>query len=651
MEGLPFLPGNNFSDPTKSKYHRSHSLGYKNGYAVQKHPEIGIGGVTLPHNQLSEQELDELANYNPTLTYGQAKQAPPEDFVPAHVAWDKKVLKFYAYYKQTVHESPDEHYRVRHVHIFYYLEDDSISVVEPHVENSGMPQGKLIKRQRLPMNDVGDHWTWKDLNIGTNATFYGKVFHINDMDKWSREFLDSEGIEVNPPEFVDTIPQDPYTEKRKEASALRTYKTVSDFDKARQFLEMDRKVLKFDAVWDDRDAMFGEMRQFIIHYFLVDDTLEVREVHKANDGRDPFPVLITRHRVPKDRYHVPSSFPSVVMELTDQEIKNYFTPRDFEIGKTIQIYARRFLVCDCDNFTKAFYFHNFGLKEFNTVDMGNNMTPLAKMSAPQQEIAPYNGYGSLEDSLQSCLSLVPQPPKKDFIKMLENDGKVLRFEAVLDSNKPEDKGRRFIISYRLSDDMITIHEPPVRNSGRIGGKFLERTRVAKPGCPTDRPEFYGPQDFHIGCVVQVFSHRFVIISADHFVLKYMEEHANQFPESTVASLRERITNIPDMEGELSMGSATVTRTYGPGELDQLVREVKGQLKKIAITSSNRKDQMFLGVDVSRQGYISPDNLRNMCEKQHLPAEPAIIDALAAEISPVDPEHISLEDFRIFFESA
>ena len=50
---------------------------------------------------------------------------------------------------------------------------------------------------------------------------------------------------------------------------------------------------------------------------------------------------------------------------------------------------------------------------------------------PQQELPPYNGFGSLEDSLQSCLSLVPQPPKKDFIKMLENDHKILRFEAVM----------------------------------------------------------------------------------------------------------------------------------------------------------------------------------------------------------------------------
>ena len=52
------------------------------------------------------------------------------------------MLKYNAWFKQTVHESPNEHDRVRHVNIYYYLEDDSISVVEPHVENSGMPQGK-----------------------------------------------------------------------------------------------------------------------------------------------------------------------------------------------------------------------------------------------------------------------------------------------------------------------------------------------------------------------------------------------------------------------------------------------------------------------------------------------------------------------------
>ena len=53
-----------------------------------------------------------------------------------------QVLKFNAYYKQTVHESQNEFFRVRPVDIYYYLEDDSIAVIEPHVENSGMPQGQ-----------------------------------------------------------------------------------------------------------------------------------------------------------------------------------------------------------------------------------------------------------------------------------------------------------------------------------------------------------------------------------------------------------------------------------------------------------------------------------------------------------------------------
>jgi len=110
----------------KTKFHRSQTLGYKNGYKIPTISNI---------NALSEEELDALANHKPTLTYGQAAQAPPEDFIPGHVAFDKKVLLFFAYFKQTVHESPNEYYCVRPVRIFYYLEDDSIAVVEPIVEN------------------------------------------------------------------------------------------------------------------------------------------------------------------------------------------------------------------------------------------------------------------------------------------------------------------------------------------------------------------------------------------------------------------------------------------------------------------------------------------------------------------------------------
>lgn len=46
-----------------------------------------------------------------------------------------------------------------------------------------------------------------------------------------------------------------------------------------------------------------------------------------------------------------------------------------------------------------------------------------------QEVPPYNGFGSLEDSLQNCLYLIPEPPKKNVLKMLENNNKVLCYSA------------------------------------------------------------------------------------------------------------------------------------------------------------------------------------------------------------------------------
>ena len=41
-----------------------------------------------------------------------------------------------------------------------------------------------------------------------------------------------------------------------------------------------------------------------------------------------------------------------------------------------------------------------------------------------------------------------------------------------------DGDRRFILSYFMSDDTISLYEPAIKNSGITGGKFLERTRYA-----------------------------------------------------------------------------------------------------------------------------------------------------------------------------
>lgn len=515
---LPFLPGNTFNDPTKNLFRRGQTMSYKNGYPIPKTNDV---------SSLTQADIDELANLQPSLTYGKSKPEPPTDFVPAHVAFDKKVLLFNAYFKQTLNESDKEYYRVRPVKIYYYLEDDSISVVEPIVENSGIPQGKLIKRQRLPKNDQGEHWLWKDLNIGNDVIFYGKTFHICSCNNYTKDFMMSEGIELNADE---ACPADPYTTSR--APPQHAYVTPPTFDKLKQFIELDRRVLRFHAVWDDRNSMFGVMRPYTLHYYRVDDTIEVREQRQPNDGHDPFPVLIGRRKIPKSRTNIPSNFPSAVMEISEHEITDWLSEKDLKVGETVVIMDRPFFLYNCDDMTKAFYQETYGVT-FNPVpvELGEKKVEV------RRELPPYNGFGSPTDSKQNCLSLIAQPPKKDVMKMLENDLKILRYAVVMESPHPEDKNRRFIISYSLAKDEMQIYEPHQRNAGIIEGKFLEYSQVRKPGTSIDNPEYYTPADFAIGATIEVFSRKFKVVDCDLYVLKHLEANAGRYPATTISSIR------------------------------------------------------------------------------------------------------------------
>lgn len=75
--------------------------------------------------------------------------------LPAWVSLSQKVLRFSGYFMEVVPESQVESSRVRKVHIYYYLEDDSMQVSEPRVDNSGIQQARprhtqLVARSRSP---------------------------------------------------------------------------------------------------------------------------------------------------------------------------------------------------------------------------------------------------------------------------------------------------------------------------------------------------------------------------------------------------------------------------------------------------------------------------------------------------------------------
>ena len=64
---------------------------------------------------------------------------------PKWLKYDRQVLSFTGYFKESVVESQLENYRLRKVIIYYYLNDGTIYISEPKVENSGIPQGIFIK--------------------------------------------------------------------------------------------------------------------------------------------------------------------------------------------------------------------------------------------------------------------------------------------------------------------------------------------------------------------------------------------------------------------------------------------------------------------------------------------------------------------------
>lgn len=457
-----------------------------------------------------------------------------------------QVLRFYGYFKEAVTESAVENHRVRKVVVFYYLKDDTVQVSEPKQDNSGIPQGIFVKRHRATKPD-GAPITPRDLEVGAIIEIYGRQFMLTDADAFTRDFYNVNGSPLAEPVSVPANPLDLYktarsrtgrappkpsndSMKRFVEAKLGRPSCVLEEDTRKNFLENNRRVLRFYAVWDSRDKLYGERRPYIVHMYLEDNSVEILEVNEPNSGRDPFPLLLRRSPLPKDSHGL-----DVTVRVNK---KRCYGPTDLKVGAVLNVHGRPFLLYDCDPFTKKVLMSEFGASEDEVT--GFEQTDDNEPGAPLV-IPPWNGYGSFEDSVQNCLSLVPKPPKTDFIKAMRMDRVVLRFVAVLVDNEhaplsQADASRSFVLSYYMADDTLGIFEPPVRNSGVIGGKFLERQRVYKP----HSTETYRAQDFFVGAQAEIFKRQFILTEADEFTMTFMEDHADMFPMADRAAALEAI---------------------------------------------------------------------------------------------------------------
>ncbi|KAF5298452.1 hypothetical protein FQR65_LT01231 [Abscondita terminalis] len=534
MSGLPKLPGYSFRDPTLTKFSLPNNFYIINGYKIPKATTAGVGGRIIDTESVSYFTTYDPVLYDPSLTYGRTRSVALPQFLPHYALYDSKCLCFNAFFKQSVPESPNEHYRVRIVKIIYFLENDTITVVEPRTINSGLEQGRIVKRGKIPKNNLNDVWHWKDLAVGKDISFHGIVYHITDCDAFTREYMKSQGLIMND---AEEMPLDPYTEARKLAAHVHETKTPPADDKLRRFLEYDGKVLRFDALWDTRDEEFGELRLYQLLYYLSDDSIAIKTIKERNSGRDPISLLLKSTKIPKVWKDRPITYPSIYLELSDAEVTEYYQPRDLLVGETVYILGRPMLLVDCDKFTRNYYNKALCIEQKPAIEY----KPKPK-EKPPSPMPPHDGIGSLEDSLQNTKKFDLKPPRKDVIRQLVNAQKYLRYILKIDVIHPEDEIRRFVLRYSLSEGTIYIYEPPIRNSGITGGKYLRDMLVIKPGSDPLNPSYYTPADFYIGAVINVFEQKFIIIDADLLVYRYMQANPEKFPCEIIENIRNHMFN-------------------------------------------------------------------------------------------------------------
>merc|ERR1711907_635192 len=187
---------------------------------------------------------------------------------------------------------------------------------------------------------------------------------------------------------------------------------------------------------------------------------------------------------------------------------------DLYVGCRITLLNREFFVYDADFFTRKYFADQFGVGLQDKIDVR-----LPEREVPRPATPEYTGYGSWDDSMASVLNLIPKAPRKDFHKLYNNEGKILRFTGKFVNPKAEDQERRFVFNFHVFDDTLSIHEPPQRNLGIVTGKFLEKGVHLNQ--KTGR--LFEPADLIPGNTIKVFNHEFEILDMDEYTRKYITQ--------------------------------------------------------------------------------------------------------------------------------
>jgi len=628
QSSLPNIPGYRVSVDTRQKFHKAHLFDVCNGIPVTdiQRSQLDATPQELDSKIISKTQGAGKENARPSGGRGVGAE---ERVLPRYVVFDRMVLRYYSYFSENVFNSPIEKERVRRFVIYYFLEDDTVMIDEIRAENSGIPQSTFLKRQRVPSSSgsssSGSGWlSYTDIAVGGSVSIYKRSFVIVDADKSTRDYLlSTDGVALS---AALPYPKDDYIrylERRAlfcEQSALESNDVKSYVEAilgrvssdrlaaSKKYLANDGKVLRFNGVWRDI-SWGGSVRSYVVLYFLSDDTIQVLEYDRNDKKGEKLIALLKRENLPKK--YIPVGCTIGVKHDKSAPNNDYYNHSDLRIGGYLNVYGREVLLTSADKYTQSFYKKVHGLKDadLSEIQQTNGLDAAKELEAQQtrRQVPPYNGYGTEEDSLGSWKSLVPKPPVKDHAKLTKYDGCCLRFLAKLNEahSQIENHQRRFVIEFFLTDDTLKIYERPLRNSGFIGGKFLERTKVRNQ-VKDGRPWFH-PEDFYVGARAVINGFHFDLLETDKQTTDIMANNIEVF-----------------------------TR-------DSPERILKALADKLWDRSFNQT-KTFRFIDEDKDRYISPTELKSLCAKYGWNVNPNQLKSLFRYFDADDSGEIDATEF-------
>mmetsp|Transcript_108444 Transcript_108444/g.187353 ORF Transcript_108444/g.187353 Transcript_108444/m.187353 type:complete len:794 (-) Transcript_108444:735-3116(-) len=276
------------------------------------------------------------------------------------------------------------HGDLRMLQINYFLEDDTIQVLEPPVNNSGR-EGctKVVTRQRCPKvehrrafaneglfdnlkKDAKQHLTFgvdmdygyytaDDLAIGKVLDIHGRSLVLYDCDEMTRDWYWKErgidlGAPINVQDYFKTHPKapprlrpPPHHGIGSEEDSLESWKNLMPKAPKRNHEKETKyagKILSYALrmVPSPNALIEEEGRHFILSYYLENDTLSIGEIGINNSGLMGGKYL-ARQRVKR--------------LLPDGSYK-WYTPEDFKVGEVITVLSKQFRVLEMDSATEKF---------------------------------------------------------------------------------------------------------------------------------------------------------------------------------------------------------------------------------------------------------------------------------------------------------